>query len=216
MSRSRGPPDADAVVQQLHRQMPVAEMPGDPHQFAPSSCAWISSSGLRPGAHPHHAAVLDRQPVAIAQPHRLRQVEQYLPALLGRAAAMRRRWRRSKSISTRSISAARPSCRQAAPRSARIRTGNSAAPSAAPWRARRSAARHRRAPRRSRHRPRSPASHRCASSSACRCRRACWRSAPGGAAGAAPRPDPPPAPHADTKVRQCSASARPNAPNIGR
>ena len=36
---------------------------------------------LRPCAYPHHAAI-HRQSVAIAQPHRLRQVEQHLPALL--------------------------------------------------------------------------------------------------------------------------------------
>ena len=50
---------------------------------SPSSCAWISSSGSGLRADPDDAAVVQRQPVAVAQPHRLRQVEQQLAARFG-------------------------------------------------------------------------------------------------------------------------------------
>ena len=73
-------PDADALAQQLHRQMAIAEMPGDPHHLA-FVMRMDLQQRLRPRAHPHHAAI-HRQSIAIAQPHRLRQVEQHLPALL--------------------------------------------------------------------------------------------------------------------------------------
>ena len=50
---------------------------------SPSSCAWISSSVSGRAPTRDDAAVLQLQPVAIAQPDRLRQVEQEIRARLG-------------------------------------------------------------------------------------------------------------------------------------
>jgi hypothetical protein len=74
--------DTNTIAEQLHRQMSVAKMPGDADQFA---CTvrmdlqqWL---GFR--ADPHHATVIDPQPVVVAQPHRLREIEQHLTAGFG-------------------------------------------------------------------------------------------------------------------------------------
>ena len=73
--------NANALAQQLHRQMPIAEMPGDADHLA-LIVAMDFQQRLRLGANPHHATVVQCQPIAVPQPHRLWQVEQYLPALL--------------------------------------------------------------------------------------------------------------------------------------
>jgi len=66
--------NADAVSQHLHRQVAVAEVPCDPHKLA-----FLVRMNLQQflglGADLRHAAVVQRQPVAMAQPHCLRQIE---------------------------------------------------------------------------------------------------------------------------------------------
>jgi hypothetical protein len=73
--------DADALAEQLHGQVAVAEMPGDPR-----SLSGIRRSDLheRFGSrtHPHDAAI-DRKSVAIAEAHRLGKVEQEILSPLG-------------------------------------------------------------------------------------------------------------------------------------
>ena len=66
--------NADAVVQQLHRQVAVAEVPCDPHKLA-FLVRMNLQQFLRLGADLYHAAVVQREPVAMAQPHCLRQIE---------------------------------------------------------------------------------------------------------------------------------------------
>ena len=66
--------NADAIAQQLHRQMAITEMPGDTNKFAIlMRMDFHQVLGL--GADPDNA-VFDHQPVAISQPHRLRQIDQ--------------------------------------------------------------------------------------------------------------------------------------------
>jgi hypothetical protein len=73
--------DADAIAEQLHRQMTVAEMPCDPHEFA-LVVRMDFQQRLRPGADPDNLTALQREPVAIPQSHRLRKVDQdFLPVL---------------------------------------------------------------------------------------------------------------------------------------
>ena len=72
--------DADAVTQQLHRQMPVTEVPGDANQF-PVVMGMDFQQRLRPGADADDAAV-HRQSIAIPQPDRLRQVDQHIRTAL--------------------------------------------------------------------------------------------------------------------------------------
>lgn len=82
--------DADSLAQQLHRQMPVAEMPGDPHQRA-FVMRMNFQQRLGPRHHADHAAVRKRETVPVAQTNRLRQVEQQVVAAFRRendAAAM--------------------------------------------------------------------------------------------------------------------------------
>jgi hypothetical protein len=73
--------NTDATAQQLHRQMTIAEVPCDPHQLALVMCVYLQQR-LWLRAYPHHLAI-HRQPVAVAQTHGLRQIEQHLPALFG-------------------------------------------------------------------------------------------------------------------------------------
>ena len=85
-------PDADAIAQQLHRQMPVAQVPGDAHQFAVLMRVDFQQL-FRLGADANDTR-FHQQTVAVAQPHRLRQIDQELrPELVVRT--IRRRWRRS-------------------------------------------------------------------------------------------------------------------------
>jgi hypothetical protein len=75
--------DADASAEQLHRQMPVAEMPGDADQFAFIMRIDLQQRfGFR--ADPDHATVIETQPVAMSQPRGLWEIEQYLVAAFSR------------------------------------------------------------------------------------------------------------------------------------
>jgi hypothetical protein len=67
-------PDADPVVQDLGRDVPVAEMPGDAAQevHVPEDLR----HGLRARDDAHDAAFLEREPVAFPQGDRLGEVEQ--------------------------------------------------------------------------------------------------------------------------------------------
>ena len=70
-------PDADVGPRELHRQMAVAEVPGDADEVRRVMGVDVEQGlGLRDDA--DHAAALEQQPVAVAQPGGLRQVEQQL------------------------------------------------------------------------------------------------------------------------------------------
>jgi hypothetical protein len=71
--------DADAIVQQLHGQVTVAEMPGDSNKPA-FFVRMDFQQLLRFGAHCHNTAAVQQQPIAMAKPHRLRQIDQDLAA----------------------------------------------------------------------------------------------------------------------------------------
>jgi len=73
--------DSDAIAKKLYRQMAVAQMPCDPYQLGViMRVNFQQRFGTR--AHPNHAAILQRQPVAIAQTHRLRKIDQqFAPGL---------------------------------------------------------------------------------------------------------------------------------------
>ena len=73
--------DTDAVTQQLHGQMAVAEVPGDPHQF-PVVVRMDFQQGFRPSADSYDAT-FDRQAVAVPQADGLRQVDQQVGILFG-------------------------------------------------------------------------------------------------------------------------------------
>jgi hypothetical protein len=68
-------PDANAVAEQLHRQMTIAEMPGDAHQFAVIMRVdfeqWL---GTR--ADSNDATILQGEPVPVSQSHGLREIHQ--------------------------------------------------------------------------------------------------------------------------------------------
>lgn len=74
-------PDADAVLHDLYVGVAVAEMPGQPHEFA-----WRGGPDLdqflRLPADAHDGAIVQHQPVAVAQDHRLVEIEQDFRALL--------------------------------------------------------------------------------------------------------------------------------------
>ena len=74
--------DADAVVQQLHRQVAVAEMPGDAHQLSRAvSVDFEQRFGFRDDA--DDAAVVELQAVAVAETDGLGEVEEDVFAGLG-------------------------------------------------------------------------------------------------------------------------------------
>jgi hypothetical protein len=73
--------DADARAAQLHRQMAIAEMPGNAHQIIRTVRVDFQQR-FRFRADPDHAC-FHGQPISMAQPDRLRQVQQHLVALLG-------------------------------------------------------------------------------------------------------------------------------------
>lgn len=82
--------DSDALAKQLHREMPVAEVPGDPHHVGVVVRVDFGEP-LRTCRHRDHAAAVEQQPIAVAKPRRLWQVEQDLATGLGHqqdAAAM--------------------------------------------------------------------------------------------------------------------------------
>ena len=74
--------DADPVAQQLHRQMAIADMPGDAHHLALVMRVNFQQR-LGSCADAHHATRVHGQSIAMAQAHGLGQVQQHLPALLG-------------------------------------------------------------------------------------------------------------------------------------
>ena len=74
--------NTDPVAEQLDRQMPVAEMPSDTNQFI-VLMRMNFQQRFRPRSDAHYT-VLHRQPIAIAQPHSLRQIEQNFGTGFGR------------------------------------------------------------------------------------------------------------------------------------
>jgi hypothetical protein len=74
-------PDAQPVADDLHVEMPVADMPGEPRQFARIGRRDLDQR-LRPAGDAHHSAIVEKEAVAVAQCRRLRQVEQELGAAL--------------------------------------------------------------------------------------------------------------------------------------
>ncbi len=71
--------DADAVAEQLHRQMPVAEVPGDADQLRRAvGMDFEQRFGL--GYYTDDTATFKRQAIAIAQPNGLWKVEQQFDA----------------------------------------------------------------------------------------------------------------------------------------
>ena len=72
--------DAQLAADDLHLGVAVAEMPGEPHQLLRVRRRDLDQR-LRLAGDPHDRAVVEHQPVAVAQLHRLRQIEQ-----IGRAA----------------------------------------------------------------------------------------------------------------------------------
>lgn len=69
------PGDADAVGQQLGRNVTRAELPRDPREKKRLAHHELGHR-LGGGGHGDHATIVERQPIAILQPRRLRQVEQ--------------------------------------------------------------------------------------------------------------------------------------------
>ena len=57
--------------------MPIAQMPCDPHQFA-VVMSMNFQQRLRPRPHPNDAALFQHQAVTVAQPYRLREVNQQI------------------------------------------------------------------------------------------------------------------------------------------
>lgn len=75
--------DAQPLAEKFGRQMTVAEMPGDPHEMGGVAGRYLGQR-LRRRLDGDDAAVLEQQPVAMAQRNRIRQVEQEGCAALGR------------------------------------------------------------------------------------------------------------------------------------
>lgn len=73
--------NADPAAQQLHRQVPIAQVPRDTYK-RPTVMRMDFQQPLRPGADTHHACIY-RGAITIPKTRCLAQVEQYLPALLG-------------------------------------------------------------------------------------------------------------------------------------
>jgi hypothetical protein len=70
--------DADAVSQQLHREVTVAQVPGDAHHLALVMSMNLKQL-LRPRADAYYACI-HSEPVAFSQPCRSRQIKHDLPA----------------------------------------------------------------------------------------------------------------------------------------
>jgi hypothetical protein len=68
-------PDPQAFGHDLGRQMPVAEMPGDPHQMQRIGAADFDQ-WLGRGDHFDQPAVLEHERIAAAQRHRVFEIEQ--------------------------------------------------------------------------------------------------------------------------------------------
>ena len=73
--------DAEPVADDLHVGVAVAEMPGEPHQRERRPRRDLDQRLGLPG-HQHDAAVVEHDAVAVAQRHRLVEVEQELGAAL--------------------------------------------------------------------------------------------------------------------------------------
>ena len=67
--------NAQPIADDLHLDMTVADMPGEPRQFTASGGRDLDQR-LRPADDAHDAAVVEHEAVAIAQSGRARQVEQ--------------------------------------------------------------------------------------------------------------------------------------------
>jgi len=74
--------NADAVREELYREVPVPQMPRNPDQFAFAMRADFHA-GLRFGENPD-SALTGGQPIAVAQPDRLGLIDQQLLPALGR------------------------------------------------------------------------------------------------------------------------------------
>jgi hypothetical protein len=82
--------NADAVAEQLNRQMTIAQVPCDANEFAIVVRVDFKQR-FGAGTNPDNPAVVQREPIAIAQPHRVGQIDQqFLARLRGQnnAAAM--------------------------------------------------------------------------------------------------------------------------------
>ena len=67
--------NAQPIANDLHLDMPIADMPGEPRQFLAAGGGNFDQ-GLRPADDAHDAAVVEHESVAVAQSGRARQVEQ--------------------------------------------------------------------------------------------------------------------------------------------
>ena len=67
--------DAQPIAADLHVDMPIADVPGQPRQLVCIGSRDFDQR-LRPADNPHDAAVVEHQAVAVAQGRRLRQIEQ--------------------------------------------------------------------------------------------------------------------------------------------
>jgi hypothetical protein len=74
-------PHAKATAHDLHIGVPIAEMPRDAHEIAGRRCGNLRQR-LRQAAHQHHRAVVHHQTVAVAQRHRLVEIEQHARSFL--------------------------------------------------------------------------------------------------------------------------------------
>src|SRR5207248_2898032 len=147
--------DQDALALDLGRQVPVAEMPGDPREGRRVAAAHLNQVLLRcPDL--DETALLELQPVAGVQHDRLDQIEQEIGATVAKHAqaptiAVVEQEGDAVDALTR-----RPATRpHDFSRTFHVKTRSNVVPWAATGRAHRSKARHRPAPRRSPDRPRS-------------------------------------------------------------
>jgi hypothetical protein len=67
--------NAQLIADDLHLDMPVADVPGEPRQFMAVGGSNFGQR-LRPADDAHNAAVVEHESVTVAQRHRVRQVEQ--------------------------------------------------------------------------------------------------------------------------------------------
>jgi len=68
-------PNAQPIADDLHIDMPVADVPSEPRQFAAVGCGDFNQR-LRPADDAHDAAVVEHEAITVTQCRRLRQVEQ--------------------------------------------------------------------------------------------------------------------------------------------
>ena len=75
--------DADAIADDLHVGVAIAEMPGEPHEVARRGRRDLDQL-FRLTADAHNGAVFEHQPVAVTQRHRLLEIDQDFRAFFGR------------------------------------------------------------------------------------------------------------------------------------